>query len=33
MISKRFYTVEEVIAILVADISWHENGSDVNDDS
>ena len=33
MISKRFYTVEELAAILVADIPWHENANDVNDDS
>ena len=25
----RFYTAEEVAAILVADIPWYENGSDV----
>ena len=33
MISKRFYKVEEITAILVADIPWRENGSYVNDDS
>ena len=33
MSSKRFCTAEEVAAILVADIPWHENGSDVSDDS
>ena len=34
MSSKRFYTAEEVTAILVDDIpSWHENRSDVRDDS
>ena len=33
MNSKRFYTAEEVAAILVADIPWHENGSDVSGDS
>ena len=33
MSSKRFYTAEEVAAILVADIPWYENGSDVSDDS
>ena len=33
MSSKRFYTAEEVAAILVADIPWHENGSDVSGDS
>ena len=33
MNSKRFYTAEEVAAILVADIPWHENGSDVSYDS
>ena len=33
MSSKKFYTAEEVAAILVADIPWHENGSDVCDDS
>ena len=31
--SKRFYTAEEVAAISVADIPWHENGNDVSDDS
>ena len=33
MSSKKFYTAEEVAAILVADITWHENGNDVSDDS
>ena len=34
MSSKRFYTAEEVTAILVDDIpSWHENRGDVRDDS
>ena len=30
---KRFYTAEEAAPISVADIPWHENGSDVSDDS
>ena len=29
----RFYKAEEVAAMLVADIPWYENGSDVSDDS
>ena len=34
MSSKRFYTAKEVAAILVVDIlSWHENRSNVRDDS
>ena len=33
MSSKRFYTAEEVAAISVPDIPWHENGNDVSDDS
>ena len=33
MSSKRFYIAEEVANILAADIPWHENGSDVRDDS
>ena len=33
MSSKRFYTADEVAAILVPDIPWHENGSDESDDS
>ena len=33
MSSKRFYTAEEVAAISVADIPWHENGNDVSNDS
>ena len=33
MSSKRFYRAEEVAAILVADIPWHKNRSDVSDDS
>ena len=33
MSSTRFYTAEEVAAILVADIPWNENGSNVSDDS
>ena len=32
MSSKRFYTAEEVEAISVADIPWHENGNDVSGD-
>ena len=33
MSSKRFYTAEEVAAISVPDIPWHEHGNDVSDDS
>ena len=35
MSSKRFYIAEEVVAILVANIPWHKNGSgsDFSDDS
>ena len=33
MSSKWFYAAEEVEATLVADVLWHENGSDVSDDS
>ena len=32
MSSKRFYTAEEVAAISVAVIPWHENGNDVSDE-
>ena len=32
MSSKRFYTAEEVAAISVAIIPWHENGNDVSDE-
>ena len=31
MSSKRFYTAEEVAAISVADIPWHENGNYISE--